>query len=59
MNDQLLNHVRSSRAAGLTLQEIADGLNAAGLTTRKGKSYGHKAISRMLEETRNDCGGSK
>jgi hypothetical protein len=48
----LLNVVRASREAGLTLTEIAENCNSSGLKTRGGKTFTHKAIARMLEAAR-------
>jgi DNA invertase Pin-like site-specific DNA recombinase len=43
--------VNERRAAGQTLQQIADGLNAEGHTTRRGKAWNAVQVLRLLSRT--------
>jgi DNA invertase Pin-like site-specific DNA recombinase len=47
--EDIIGTVRERRAAGLTLQQIADHLNADGHTTRRGKAWNAVQILRLLK----------
>lgn len=45
------------RSGGLTLRQIADHLNAEGHTTRRGNSWNHKQVARVLSRSANPVRG--
>ncbi len=56
-----ITHARNYRAAGWTLQKIADTLNESGATTRHGKPFTPTTVQRLLRmaETSATLGGSR
>jgi hypothetical protein len=51
-NGYIAPRVREMRAGGMTLQAIADTLNAEGVQTRRGKAWSHVQILTILKRHR-------